>query len=191
MAPFNGLHSVLEISPPLISRPAAASFPPGEAGGWLRRVSPFNVPGLLSNLGRASVASPTVVGNFGWHHSTGRVKMLLFLPRERTGRVRAVAGLVKIQRASLKTFRFPPRKRHRAGQGRGWIRKSPKGVSKKALLKIQPAVGFRPNHERLAFCRVFHYAVGERSRKKNKGGMNIWNRFISVSGLQPSGGSGG
>mgnify|MGYP004458281505 CR=1 FL=1 len=113
--PFNELHSVIKMSPPLISRPAAASFPPGEAGGWLRRVSPFNVPGLLSNLGRASVASPTVVGNFGWHHSTGRVKMLLFLPRERTGRVRAVAGLVKIQRASLKTFRFPPRKRHRAG----------------------------------------------------------------------------
>ncbi len=161
--PFNELHSVIKMSPPLISRPAAASFPPGEAGGWLRRVSPFNVPGLLSNLGREADSLPYSGGEF-WMAPFNRARQNVIV---------STAGT------------------NRAGQGRGWIRKSPKGVSKKALLEIQPAVGFRPNHERLAFCRVFRYAVGERSRKKNKGGMNIWNRFISVSGLQPSGGSGG
>ena len=39
-----------------------------------------------------------------------------------TGRVRALAGLVTVLRAALK---------NRAGQGRGWIRTSLKGVSKK------------------------------------------------------------
>ena len=38
------LHSLTNLSPPLISLATLSSFPPGEAKGQLRELVPFNVP---------------------------------------------------------------------------------------------------------------------------------------------------
>ena len=52
LVPFIEVHSMTNISPPLISLASQDSFPPGEAGGWLRDVLPFNAYSASSHLGR-------------------------------------------------------------------------------------------------------------------------------------------
>ena len=45
------LHSLTNLSPPLISLATLSSFPPGEAKGSLRKLAPFNVPICSGNSG--------------------------------------------------------------------------------------------------------------------------------------------
>ena len=98
MVPFNGLRFVFGISPPLISLATLGSFPPGEAGWWLRYTLPLNESDSVSHLGREDDILPCGGGRI----LAGTIQMLL----------------------------FPPQKRHRAGQGRSWIR-----TIRRALLK--------------------------------------------------------
>ena len=44
ITPFNREIQNIKLSPPLISQPAADSFPPGEAKGQLRKLVPFTQP---------------------------------------------------------------------------------------------------------------------------------------------------
>ena len=70
----------------------------------------------LREGGGRLMASPTVVGNLGWHHSTRYVNMFLSPPRKRYRAGQGSCWIGNIQRASLKTCRFPPRER--TGWGR-------------------------------------------------------------------------
>ena len=73
--PFNGLHSVFEMSPPLISQPVRAdSFPPGESR-WVVTFGRFHSTPLTpkSDLGREADSLPYRGGG----------KMYLFLTQKR------------------------------------------------------------------------------------------------------------